>query len=310
MVADLWRPGVRVLVLVLVMGLLPLAAATAGEAPTKYVDVSPSVVMAENQWGSNSTCVALPEGLVFVDAGLNTEAAGAFRAAMEKKFGKKTLALVLTHGHLDHFLGMGAFSDVPVIAAETGRGLFEKQLSIEWDEKAIEAYAGIFTGFRESIETVSPFLPTIWFQGSMTLGNGDKVLKIQRTGGHTSDSTVLEFPAEGVVLAGDLLQVERFPYFGDPTTDMDAWITTLEGWERPDVKDLCPGHGPCVPASYVTGVRSYFQDVLAVVARLKKEGKTLKEVINHPDLPAGYWPQDLPTPGWWPYCFAAIYSCL
>ena len=71
----------------------------------------------EQAYGSNITCIALDEGLVFVDASLSTAVAGQFRKDMEARFERKTIALILTHGHLDHFLGMGAFADVEVIAA-------------------------------------------------------------------------------------------------------------------------------------------------------------------------------------------------
>ena len=300
---------VGLIVCLAVGGAIPLVAQEAA-APTRYVDVSPSVVMAENQWGSNSVCVALPEGLVFVDTGLSTEAAARFREAMEKRFARETMVLVLTHGHLDHLLGMAAFVDVPVLAAETGRDLFGQQLGIEWTDKAVDVYAGIFPGFRESLATARPFLPGLWFGSEMSIGNGEERLEIRNTGGHSSCSSVLWFPAEGVVIAGDLLQVDRYPYFGDPTTDLGAWIETLESWERPEVKALCPGHGPLVTGDYVAPVRRYFQAVVETVGRLKKDGVPLEEVVAHPDLPPGYWPADLPAPGWWPYCIAGLYQRL
>ena len=55
-------------------------------APVKYIDVSPSVVMAENSNGSNLTCIALDDGLIFVDAGLITDIAAEFRTTMEQRF--------------------------------------------------------------------------------------------------------------------------------------------------------------------------------------------------------------------------------
>jgi len=124
-------------------------AAPGVEAPKiEYHIASDSVVMAKHQYGSNITCLATEEGLYFVDCGLNTELAGQFRKNMEKKFAKKTVALLLTHAHIDHFFGMGAFSDVKVISSETGKNLWDRQLSIEFNEKRIQAYDRIFSGRR------------------------------------------------------------------------------------------------------------------------------------------------------------------
>ncbi|GAG18389.1 unnamed protein product, partial [marine sediment metagenome] len=74
-----------------------------------YQEISKSVVLFQNAWGSNSACIALEAELLFIDVGLNTSNAAKFRQAMEKKFNRKTSTLILTHGHIDHFLGMAAF---------------------------------------------------------------------------------------------------------------------------------------------------------------------------------------------------------
>ena len=130
----------------------------------EYHIASDSVVMAKHQYGSNMTCLATEEGLYFVDCGLNTELAGQFRKDMEKKFTKKTVALLITHAHIDHFFGMGAFSDVKIISSETGKNLWDRQLSIEFNEKRIQAYDRIFSGFKESFPNARPFMPTEFFK--------------------------------------------------------------------------------------------------------------------------------------------------
>ena len=79
-----------------------------GAGVADYIDVSPSVVMAENPNGSNLTCIALDDGLVFVDTGLVTDIAADFRTAMEQRFKRPTKYLSLTHGHIDHIFAMAA----------------------------------------------------------------------------------------------------------------------------------------------------------------------------------------------------------
>jgi 3'-phosphoadenosine 5'-phosphosulfate sulfotransferase (PAPS reductase)/FAD synthetase len=60
-----------------------------------YKEISESVVLCQNTWGSNSSCIALDDELIFVDTGLNTTNAANFRKAMEEKFNRKTSTLML-----------------------------------------------------------------------------------------------------------------------------------------------------------------------------------------------------------------------
>jgi glyoxylase-like metal-dependent hydrolase (beta-lactamase superfamily II) len=266
--------------------------------------------MAKHEYGANITCIALDDGLVFVESGMSTELAAAFRSAMEARFERKTQALLLTHGHIDHFLGMAAFSDVDVVAAAVGKPLFERQLAIEFDEEKIEMYTGIFPKFRESIATAKPFLPTVWFDEETSLGKGDKRLVFRNTGGHTSCSSYVYFEPEGLIVAGDLLQVDQYVYFGDPTTDLDAWIATLKLWAGMEVRNIAPGHGRAVDRGYLPQVWGFFESLIATVKELKVEGVSIEETVRHSRLPKGYWDEKLPEPRWYPYCIAALYRSL
>lgn len=286
-------------------------AVQAGESPGfTLVEVSPSVVMARHAYGANITCVALDDGLVFLDTGMSTEIAARFRNAMEKRFERKTKTLLLTHAHIDHFLGMGAFSDVEVVAAEAGRELFEKQLQIEFDEAKIEAYTQVFPKFRDAIGSAKPFLPTRWFKEEITFGGGDRRLVVTNAGGHSSCSSFARFGPEGVIVAGDLVQVDQYPYFGDPSTDLQAWIKTLARWEGMEIAKIAPGHGRIVERDYIPRMRLFFEEMISALKQLKAEGVPEEEVVRHPSLPKRYWPEDLPEPRWWPYCIVSLYRSL
>ncbi len=293
--------------------LLLAGAAAAATDPVKdltLVDVSPSVVMAENPNGSNLACIALDEGLVFIDAGLHTEAAAAFREQMEARFERPASRLILTHGHVDHIFGMGAFADVPVVAAAIEKPLFERQLAMEWTEKAVAAWAAVFPTFPEAVPTARPFMPTDWVEGERTFGPPGREIFFATTGGHTTGSSYIWFPNERVLVAGDLVQVDKYPYFGDPTNDLDAWITALDRWTDMSIKAVCPGHGRVVGADYLRLEREYFANLISAMTSLKAEGATLEDAVTHASLPDGYWDPDLPEPRWWKYCLATYYRSL
>ena len=110
-----------------------------------YEIVSNSVILLHNdkQYGSNITCVSLDDGLVFIDCGMFIERAAKFRKDMEDKFKKKTLALVLSHSHVDHFFGMAAFEDVPIIASYSSEANYARQLKIDF-QQYVEGYKSVF----------------------------------------------------------------------------------------------------------------------------------------------------------------------
>jgi len=290
------------------------SAAAKGDQPTRslsYIDVSESVVMLQNEkaHGSNIVCLATDDGLVFVDCGLFTDIAAEFRRDMEARFKKKTMALLLTHAHTDHFFGMGAFADVPVVAAAAERPLFEHQLSIDFESR-VEGYKRVFPLFDEALKTARPFAPTQWFEEEMTFGKGKNQVAIRRTGGHTAGCSYALMASQGVLAAGDNVQVDYFPYFGDQTGDMTVWIETLEQWEAMDLRAFCPGHGRIVDEAYVTAVREYFEELVAALRKLKSDDVPIREAVVHSDLPRGDWPEGLDKPGWFDPAVAGLYRSL
>jgi hypothetical protein len=116
--------------------------------------------------------------------------------------------------------------------------------------------------------------------------------------------------SQGVLAAGDNLQVDYFPYFGDRTGNMIVWIETLKRWEGMDVQKICPGHGRIANETYITAVREYYEKLVAALKKLKSDGVPVREAVSHPDLPAGYWPEDLEKPGWFDPAVAGLYRAL
>jgi glyoxylase-like metal-dependent hydrolase (beta-lactamase superfamily II) len=255
-----------------------------------FEGVTESVVLAQNDYGANLVCVALEDELVFVDAGLHTGFTAGFRRAMEERFGLKASTLMMTHAHIDHLLGIGVFSDCDVVAAEAGRMRFERFLAAEYTEEMIQRAERVFPHFRESIELAELSMPTIWVKDRMVLGGGDVVFQL--VGGHSSCSSSIHVIPERVIMAGDLMQVDRTPYFGEPDTDIGRWVGALKTWEDMDIGTVIPGHGGAVDQSYVSRVRVFFEEMLEALRSLKEEGVSLDEVAYHPRLPSGYWPVD------------------
>ncbi|MEX1311550.1 MAG: MBL fold metallo-hydrolase [Candidatus Sulfomarinibacteraceae bacterium] len=278
------------------------------DAPYTLVEASPTVVTAVHDNGSNISCVALADGLVFFDASLSTRTARHFRRAMETRFERPTIALVLTHAHIDHILGMGAFSDVEVIAAAAGRPRWERFVAVEWTDQAVAGFAAVFPTLPDEIGDAELRLPDVWFEDEHVLGGDGDAVTVRRTGGHTADSASVIAGDGRVVIAGDLVQARRRPYFGEPDTDFDAWIGALEDWEALDVGAVCPGHGPVIDRAELGEIRQWFQGAVAAMVEVKQRAASFDEVLADPGLPAGYWPADATVPRWWGFCVKRLYD--
>ncbi|MHA1557402.1 MAG: MBL fold metallo-hydrolase [Candidatus Heimdallarchaeota archaeon] len=262
-----------------------------------YEEISKSVVLAQNEFGSNSICISLENELIFVDAGMSTTIASEFRKNMEAKFGKKASTLILTHGHIDHFFGMGAFADLKVIAPTASKEKIERYVKAEFTKEIVASFEIYFPTFTEAAQVAKLFMPSVWFEDKMSLGKNEEIL-IQITGGHTDCSSSVYFKPEKVMIAGDLLQVEVSPYFGEPDNDMNKWIQTLKSWEKMSLDAYLPGHGPKINVEYLVKVREFFEQLLETVTKLKEKGLTVEQVLEHSSMPTGYWPKDATKPAY------------
>lgn len=256
-----------------------------------YEEISKSVVFAQNDWGSNSVCIALEKELFFVDTGLNTSRAAKFRKTMEAKFNRKASTLILTHGHIDHILAMDAYSDLQVVGAEIGKKRFEGIANAELTEQVIENMSKYFVGFRESARDAKPLLPTQWVKDKIVFGDNQEII-FKIVGGHSSCSSSIEFVHDRIIITGDLMQVDVYPYFGEPDTDLEKWINALKTWEDGNYKAVLAGHGKAVNSQYLSNVRTFFEQMFATTKELKKKALLVEEVLKHSVYADGYWPKD------------------
>jgi glyoxylase-like metal-dependent hydrolase (beta-lactamase superfamily II) len=150
-------------------------------------------------------------------------------------------------------------------------------------------------------------MPSLWIEAPTTIGGDDDALVVRPVAGHAAGCLAVEWPAESVVVAGDLVQSQRHPYFGDPDTDLEAWIHHLGRWQEAGFERVCPGHGPVLAGRELQPIRDYFRATLAHAAELKARGVSLEEAVADPVFPAGYWPDDELDPAWWPHCLARAY---
>lgn len=184
---------------------------------------------AENSW-------LLIDGdrAVLIDPGFSTQPEfSAFRKTLQES-GATLQAVLLTHAHLDHVLGLNQvlrFAQVPV-------HLNHSDLTF-W--KSIEQQAAMFGVSASGFSFIPEPLPE---QSGFRIG--PFLFDVLYTPGHSPDHVSLSLPDHQVLIAGDLLFRESIGRTDLYKGDFDLLERSIREklYTLPDETLVCPGHGP------------------------------------------------------------------
>jgi glyoxylase-like metal-dependent hydrolase (beta-lactamase superfamily II) len=210
----------------------------------------------------NVSVVAGDERALLVD----TRTSLAEAAEVRRDLGRLPLpplgAVVVTHHHLDHCLGVGAFPGLPVWGTA---GCREALLSHGLDQRR-RWLARLPEELAVDVRA-SPLVPPDHIVHDRTgLELGARQVDLQFLGrGHTDHDLVVHVPGATTVLAGDLVEVGAPPDFGEAYPF--AWPATLGRLEALGAETVVPGHGAPTDAAFAAAQR----DELAHLAALCRE---------------------------------------
>lgn len=194
--------------------------------------------------------------LIVVDAQLLLPYARAVREYAEG-LGKPIDRVVVTHAHPDHFSGLEVFADLPIHAGpgtayalgNFGKGImdFKRQtLGQRGDEYASSL----------------PLPSVVVAPGSQTVGGVELLFNPIANSEHNEMLTI-EIPAEGIVIASDLVYHDVHPVIGDKNAQrvrmFDGWVSALEQLQAKDPAWIVPGHGIPCDASVIPGMIEYIR---------------------------------------------------
>jgi len=234
----------------------------------KATQVAGSVWMLAGS-GGNIAVSAGDDGIVMVDDQF-APLLPKIKAALAKISQKPVRFLVNTHWHFDHVGGNAGMADTAAILAH------------ENVRKRMQAGAE-FPDFKLKIEPAQPrALPVLTYQHDVTIWlNGEPVRALHVPPGHTDGDTVVFFTKSNVVHMGDDFVTYGFPFVdldsGGGVRGMIAAIDEVLPQIPPDAK-IIPGHGPVSTVADVKKFRNRLDEIVAVVARGLKSGKTVEQM--------------------------------
>ena len=237
-----------------------------GKVEIKATRVAGSVWMLQGAGGNIAVSVG-DDGVVMVDDEF-APLVPKIKAALAKISQKPVRFLINTHWHFDHVGGNAGMADTAAILAH------------ENVRKRMQAGAKILD------MTIAPAepraLPVVTYQHDVSIWlNGEPVRALHVAPGHTDGDTIVFFTRSNVVHMGDDFVTYGFPFVdldsGGSVRGMIAAIDEVLPQIPSDAK-IIPGHGPPSTVADVKKFRGTLDEIVALVARGLKSGKTVEQM--------------------------------
>lgn len=237
--------------------------------PPKLTKIKDNIYVVENQaaklsdlaaYGGNATIYLTDKGVVLVDSKFE-RVHDDINSKIKSLTNQPLKYVVLTHNHGDHSAGAARFETegAQVIISTRDHENLAKTPNQTW-------------------------LPSLTYSGAATLFMGAKKIDLREMRGHTSGDTVVYFPAERVVCAGDLVTLpwDDIPLIvnyadGGNWTD---WNHSIQELVKMDWDVLIPGHGPAIDKQQLIELHNRMVRVIERFRALLREGKNQEEITQ------------------------------
>jgi glyoxylase-like metal-dependent hydrolase (beta-lactamase superfamily II) len=234
--------------------------------------------------GSNASFIRTDDGVIVVDALSGNESGRQFREAVATETGKPVRCVVITHHHADHWAGLSAWTDVPVVAHPRMVGELSR-IADEYDLKpgdvlpfpallqlwvggraadalGVASQNGVVRRLRELAQRDAPrfWLPESIEPGTVLAdGAGVRVLLEDLGPGHGVDDFTVDVLDGGqrIRILGDQAFFGRVPVVGGP--NVSEWISLTESFASDSEEIFVPGHGMPGDASWLRPQADYLR---------------------------------------------------
>lgn len=182
---------------------------------------------------ANVAIVDTSDGAVIVDSGPSHIYGMALKRLAERLTGKTVARVYLTHIHTDHTLGASAFEPGVIWTTD----VLADDLRVRGDGLADAMYRVVGDYMRGT----TPPAPQ-HDVNAQTEDIGGRRFRFIKLSGHTSSDLALFEEKSGLLIAGDLVFLDRAPT--TPDALLEQWRTSLKTLATVPYSRIVPGHGP------------------------------------------------------------------
>ena len=260
---------------------------------------------------ANSIMIEGRDGIIIVDVTESVDSAKPILAEFRKITSKPVRAVIYTHNHSDHTMGVKAFINeedvkagrVDIFAHETLMDTVINNASV------IAPILGLRSAYSFGIalergpegsvnEGIGPKLvvgqrsfiaPTKTFKDSLDVEVAGVKLRLQHAPSETDDEIVVWLPGSKVLLTAEVIQGECFPNLhtlrGTKYRDPVNWFKSIDKLRRFGAEHMVPSHGRPVSGrtnieELLTSYRDAIQYVHDQTIRNMNKGLTPDEVVE------------------------------
>ena len=190
-------------------------------------------------------------------------------AKMIADSGRELTHILITHGHPDHYWGLGTiletFPKAKVLARDGIRSEIANQFAAKWIH---------WQPLMGDDIPLSPVVPDV-LEGDKLMLEGEEIRIIDLPPHEVENSVVYYVPSEQALITGDLIFSKMHAYFAD-LNNPSGWIEALQLMKTiGPVKTIYPGHGPVGDASLIDEAIHYME----VYQSYAKPGVPLPEIV-------------------------------
>jgi glyoxylase-like metal-dependent hydrolase (beta-lactamase superfamily II) len=238
-------------------------------------------------WGSepfdqNVGVVLGSDGMVVIDTRASHRLADELRAELRDLSRLPVAAVINTHHHWDHVFGNARFLPAPIwghhrcaVRVRDDGDAMRSRVASQAPECAAELAEVVLTP------------PDQTFDDSATLDLGDRQLELMHIGnGHTDNDIVIAVAAAAVVFAGDLLENEAPPGYGDAFPN--AWAVAVTERLVPLIDGaVVPGHGSVGDRAFATAQAADLRAMAELGRKVASGELDHEEAVERAPFPAG-----------------------